>query len=1174
LCSKRLGGEQVTVEEIEIQVTASVESALKEFKKMVPEIRKQIKELQSEFSNIDMKSFANKTEQATKQVQNALKKIDAKSVTKQVGTATQAIQKEFGSMSKSTEKQQELLYEKIKEKQAQLANMKSNGVPSTASDEEIKAKMKETGKIPELIDKKSILEVEAEIERLQNKLIELQKGNPNEVNFTINADSSSQKQTFSKEQIEIKKNIQELVNELDKTPKGEQYNEIMNKISALNRELQGLPPKVQKTNQELSNINTQENVTNIDVTPNTKSMSMWDILKNKIEQIQPVVERFKMSLEGGNSNKQLELLKYKISEIEEKLQNAKDGIIHMDTKEILQAEAELERLNGQKAKLESSGGKVNIFSKMLDSIRGLLPSMSQVQGKFNGLSGISLKVNNNIKQMGTGMKQGLSHILRYAGALFSLQGIYSVLSSSASSWLSSQNAGAQQLSTNIDYMKNAMGSALAPIIQWVTNLVYNLMKAIQSVVYALFKVNIFANASAKSYGSMAGSAKKAKNETKQLAGIHDEINNIQNNDASDGGGSSGTGSPGPSFDLSTLDPTGSIIDAIRNGDWYRVGSLIAEKLNQAMASIDWGKIQEGAKLIATNIGNFINGFVDKLDWNLLGYTLGQGINTAFMFADTLLTTINFRNIGSGIATGLNSAISTINWELIGKTFADGLNAMINLAYGFVTTFDFKKFGSSIATSINSFFSNVEWGALAQTLSEGLKGVFDTVTGFFTTLDWSIVVDSVIEFFANVDYSGISDSFFEMLGSAVGSLVNLGVIIGDKINEAIDSAVEYFMPYVELCGGNIIEGMLLGIIDALISIGNWVREHIFQPFIDGFKKAFGIHSPSTVMAEMGTYIIEGLKEGIVSLIDTIKEIWENMKETAITKFTELKDGAVEKITNLKEKAIELWENIRLAVSEKVINLKDKVLEVWENIKTSVGEKVSNLKENIINKITEMKDNVVERFSNIKERAQNIWGDIKNNISNKVQEIKDGIGNKFQEAYDRVTSIFGNIQNFFGGIWERVKGTFSELGTKIGDSIGGSVKQGINGIISSIENTINKAINLINGAIKLINKIPGVSVGDVPKLSLPRLAKGNVAYSETVAIFGEYAGASNNPEITAPQSIMEETFERVLSKNSSGNQPINLNLTVKVGNEKLGTVLLEDLRNMKRQTGKDIEALVGG
>lgn len=629
---------------------------------------------------------------------------------------------------------------------------------------------------------------------------------------------------------------------------------------------------------------------------------------------------------------------------------------------------------------------------------------------------------------------------------------------------------------------------------------YQLLKAVQSVVYALFRVNIFANASSKSYSSMAGSAKKAKNETKALAGIHDEINNVQKNDNADNG--SGGGSSSPSFDLSTVNPSSSIMDAIANGDWYQVGALLAQKINEAMASIDWGAIQEKAVIIATNIGNFINGAVDNLDWNLLGYTIGQGINTAFLFADTLFTTINFENIGRALGIGLGNMVKTIQWDLVGKTFADGFNMIIRTAYGFVTTFPWSDFGVAIGTAINNFFANIEWDVLAQTLSTGLIGIFNTITGFFTTLDWGIIIDSIIDFFANVDYSGISDAFFQMLGSAVGSLVNLGVVIGERINQAIDLAAQYFMPYVELCGGNIIEGVLLGIVDALIGIGNWVIEHIFQPFIEGFKNAFGIHSPSTVMAEMGRYIIEGLKNGIASLIDTIKEIWKKMKETAVTIFN-----------NVKDKLIEIWNNI-----------KSKGQEIWENIKTTISTKINNLKTNISNVL-----------NSIKSTWTNAWNGMKNTVI-----------------------------NIWNGIWSGIKGVIN------------CILGGIEGFANGIVRGINKVLSGLDGIVNAVGQVIGIDIHVSPlsEISLPRLAKGNVAYDETLAIFGEYAGASNNPEITAPQNILRETFEDVLSRNGGNNQPISLNLTVKVSDKKLGTVLIEDLKSIRRQTGKDLEVLVGG
>ena len=580
------------------------------------------------------------------------------------------------------------------------------------------------------------------------------------------------------------------------------------------------------------------------------------------------------------------------------------------------------------------------------------------------------------------------------------------------------------------------GSTLAPVIQYITNLVYKLMRAIQSVVYALTGVNIFAKASAKSYSAMAKGAKKAKEETKQLAGVHDEINNIQSNDNSDSGGSASTG---PSFDLSNVDPSTSIMNAIANGDWYAVGALLGQKLNEAMASIPWDTIQNTASRLGTNIANLLNGFIATTDWYQVGNTLAQGLNTAVYFA-----------------------------------------------YNFITTFDWKQFGTAIADSINGFFDNVDWSILSQTLSEGLSGVFNSIAGFFTTLDWGVIIDSIVEFLENVDYSVISNAFFEMLGSAAGSLVNLGMVIGEKIGEAIGSAKEYFSEKIEECGGNIVEGIFQGILDALIGIGDWVIENIFTPFINGFKDAFGINSPSTVMAEMGGYIIEGLKNGITSLIDKITEIWNNMKETAISIFNSVK----EKLSN-----------------------------IWDNIKTTVSNKVTTLKNNLSNAL-----------NNIKTTWSNIW-----------------------------TSIKTTVSNVWNGIWTTIKGVINKI-------LGG-----IEGFANGIVRGINKVLSALDGIVTAVGSVIGldIHVSPLSEISLPRLAKGNVAYDETVAIFGEYAGASNNPEITAPQSIMEETFERVLSRYNSNNTNNGLEkLEIRFGSSKVAYEIADLLNKAKRANGKAI------
>ena len=54
----------MTVEEIEILVTAKVEEAVKEFQNMVPTIKQAIKQVQESITRVDMKSVQNKVHQA------------------------------------------------------------------------------------------------------------------------------------------------------------------------------------------------------------------------------------------------------------------------------------------------------------------------------------------------------------------------------------------------------------------------------------------------------------------------------------------------------------------------------------------------------------------------------------------------------------------------------------------------------------------------------------------------------------------------------------------------------------------------------------------------------------------------------------------------------------------------------------------------------------------------------------------------------------------------------------------------------------------------------------------------------------------------------------------------------------------------------------------------------
>ena len=128
---------------------------------------------------------------------------------------------------------------------------------------------------------------------------------------------------------------------------------------------------------------------------------------------------------------------------------------------------------------------------------------------------------------------------------------------------------------------------------------------------------------------------------------------------------------------------------------------------------------------------------------------------------------------------------------------------------------------------------------------------------------------------------------------------------------------------------------------------------------------------------------------------------------------------------------------------------------------------------------------------------------------------------------------------------------------------------------VEGVVNKFIGMINGCIGAINNIPGVNISRLNTLSIPRLAKGGVLYDDTIVRVGEYSGASSNPEIVSPQSIMYDTMRRALEDTSFfSNNNQDIYLTLQVGDEELGQVVIDTIGNIKRRTGKGLEVLIGG
>lgn len=124
--------------------------------------------------------------------------------------------------------------------------------------------------------------------------------------------------------------------------------------------------------------------------------------------------------------------------------------------------------------------------------------------------------------------------------------------------------------------------------------------------------------------------------------------------------------------------------------------------------------------------------------------------------------------------------------------------------------------------------------------------------------------------------------------------------------------------------------------------------------------------------------------------------------------------------------------------------------------------------------------------------------------KVAEIASSIQKSLQDGMKSFADFFKQVVENAKGMWNNITKIFTNVGTSIGNAISGAVRGVVNSVLTFVENQVNGFLKSINSATDIINKIPGVKVGKIGMLSIPKLATGGVVSSPTVAMIGE-AGA---------------------------------------------------------------------
>lgn len=750
----------------------------------------------------------------------------------------------------------------------------------------------------------------------------------------------------------------------------------------------------------------------------------------------------------------------------------------------------------------------------------------------------------SIDEMGNSVNTLVKKLRMTTLALLGTRGAFTAIRKAVSEYMAYDTALAKTLQQDWAIL----GSLIAPILERIIGLFSTLVAYIATFIKMLTGVDLVARANKKSLGgvgsSAGGTAKKVKELSDELGNLQkfDDLNVVdfpKDSGSSGGGGGGGAGGGGieplklPDIDTSPIDKFWEYIKADR---WYALGMDIAHAFNNAIRTIDFDYLTEKAREWGKNFADFFNGLRDGLDGELLGKQIAGALNTAMAFVNTFFETYDWDRLGIKLGEGLNSMVDNVDWDALGKMLGNKAMSMFTTLDTFLDTFDFETFGKKLSIGLTSWVERVDWGTAIASIGKGIAGIIKTVDGFITQMDWGKlartlsdyiinglngiskalqeidwlkfgddIYKGISDFISNVDWGGLTSSFFELLGTVIsGAFQLLVTTVGQLVYNVVTSIFKYFGTYIKKqnwgdIGKNIIMGILEGIWNIIKNIGAWINDHILKPFLTGVKNAFGIHSPSTVMMEIGGYLIDGFLEGV-------KGIWDKVKSV----FT---------------------------------GLKDKIGETFTNIKNGISEKVGNA-------VTTIKDKF--SWTNIK----NTFETMKTNIGTKINDIKTNIGNKFSEAWTNAKNAISEskVGTHFTSIKNKLKTTFSDIGTTVGNAIGGKFSSVINSITGFAGKIINGFIRNINKVIKVINDIPGVKLKTIGEVNIPKLATGTNQI-EVEGLYHLHQGEAVVPKKYNPainNRMYSENNEKMLRKMDDLLELLNnaeMTNNVYIGNEKV-------------------------
>lgn len=415
---------------------------------------------------------------------------------------------------------------------------------------------------------------------------------------------------------------------------------------------------------------------------------------------------------------------------------------------------------------------------------------------------------------------------------------------------------------------------------------------------------------------------------------------------------------------------------------------------------------------------------------------------------------------------------------------------------------------NVGAGLEWFWKNVLLPLAKFTIEDALPVFLDLLAGSLKVINGVIeILKPLFEWLWNKFLQPIAKWVGKNLVSELQGVADVLNGLGDWLKENKD-----FLQKAVKMGTDLIDGLLQGVTESLKNITTWMKDNLVDPVVNAVKSLFGIHSPSTVFAEIGNFLIQGLLNGISELIGGVSEAigksWDDIKTTVSNKTQEVLNTSKEiwgKISTAIGGAVDgskkwvgdRWSDISKGTSDTWNNVTNWTSDKWNGIKNSIGGAVDSSKKWVSDKWTDISNATSGAWGNISSWTSRTWSDISNNI-----------GNSARTAWSNVSSWWSNLSRDTSSTFDSIVDKARGLGGSIGSALSGGWNSVWSGMKSMFRGMIDGAVwgvnKVIDGVKWVLNAVGASGTANSVSSWYPQYAKGTKYHPGGPALVNDGTG----------------------------------------------------------------------